>query len=329
MLPSISSAPAAAGRRGFTLVELLVVIAIIGVLVGLLLPAVQTAREAARRSQCGNNLKSIGLAVQNYVSAQQVLPPNIMMFNTNACSYSTGTNAAMFWSGWILPFMDYSDLYNSIDGLPSLTLSSTSFSWTSATNLPLLQTKLPVFQCSSAPERNTRFTDRGITNRYRSNYGACISGAIGPNVTSSYSNNTQQHFDDACGTDARYDGALPARELTSRSQSFGLTDIRDGTSKTILVGERTQNPNNGNSNYTYIGVDNANDQYAKFSGSVGVPLNSTDTGHLGWSGFSSNHNPVVQFVMVDGSVTALAESIDPAILVAKGTRAKRDDSGSD
>lgn len=100
--------------------------------------------------------------------------------------------------------------------------------------------------------------------------------------------------------------------------------LRDGTSKTIFVGERCKNVNNGNSNYSYIAVNNPVDQWGKFCGSTGIALNSTDTGQRGWSGFSSNHNPVVNFVMIDGSVTSVAESIDPNIYAAKGTRNRRD-----
>jgi len=312
MLPSISSAPAAAGRRGFTLVELLVVIAIIGVLVGLLLPAVQSAREAARRSACANNLKSIGMAAQNYVSANQVLPPNLIA--------SSNSTSAIFWSGMILPYMEFADIWNSIDGVNNLT----TINWTSGTNLPLLQRKMPVYQCASAPERNSTFTDQGITNRYRSNYGACIAGAVGPNSPVYGSDTWQQHFDDWGATDGRYDGPLPCREITTRSAAYGLSDIRDGTSKTIFVGERCQNPNNGSTNYSYIAVNNPSDNYARFCGTTGILLNSTDTGQRGWSGFSSNHNPVVQFVMVDGSVNAVAESIAPAVYAAKGTRRRAD-----
>src|SRR5438874_6206243 len=95
-------------RRGFTLIELLVVIAIIAVLIALLLPAVQSAREAARRAQCTNNLKQLGLAVHNYVSAQQVLPAQTMY---PSCAPMSGG-----WSfGWplmVLQYLEQGPLYN-------------------------------------------------------------------------------------------------------------------------------------------------------------------------------------------------------------------------
>src|SRR5881227_1150297 len=88
-------------RRGFTLIELLVVIAIIAVLIALLLPAVQAAREAARRSQCVNNLKQIGLGVMNYESSIGCFPPG-----EKGCCWGT-------WNVFILPYIEQSALYNS------------------------------------------------------------------------------------------------------------------------------------------------------------------------------------------------------------------------
>src|SRR6188472_3349467 len=94
-------------RSGFTLVELLVVIAIIGVLVSLLLPAVQAAREAARRMSCGNNLKQIGLAMHNFHDTNNKLPSNIRP--------SAVSTVRVRWASYILPFMEQSPLYDRID----------------------------------------------------------------------------------------------------------------------------------------------------------------------------------------------------------------------
>jgi len=104
-------------QRGFTLIELLVVIAIIAVLIALLLPAVQAAREAARRAQCVNNLKQLGLAVHNYISANNVLPSQYNYSGTNTAPYCGGYNGGWCYS-WvtaILPNMEQTAVYNSIN----------------------------------------------------------------------------------------------------------------------------------------------------------------------------------------------------------------------
>jgi len=97
-----------ASRSGFTLVELLVVIAIIGVLVALLLPAVQSAREAARRMQCGNHLKQYGLGVANYESTHGVYP-------INATGNGNGTKPIVTWQVRILPYMEQKNVFDGID----------------------------------------------------------------------------------------------------------------------------------------------------------------------------------------------------------------------
>src|SRR3954464_3747138 len=96
-------------RRGFTLIELLVVIAIIAVLVALLLPAVQSARESARRTQCVNNLKQLGLAIQSYSDVNGSLPPT----GSNAANSSTVNDFSM--KARLLPFMEQMALYNSLN----------------------------------------------------------------------------------------------------------------------------------------------------------------------------------------------------------------------
>src|SRR3546814_780854 len=101
-------------HKGFTLIELLVVIAIIAVLVALLLPAVQQAREAARRSQCKNNLKQIGLALHNYHDTHRVFPPGQMSwFGSDLFPLNAG--ARISWMQQILPFIDQAPLYNSFN----------------------------------------------------------------------------------------------------------------------------------------------------------------------------------------------------------------------
>ena len=120
---------------GFTLVELLVVIAIIGILISMLLPAVQSVREAARRTQCMNNLRQWSLAALNYESAHMHFPPGVIDDDDDL------TDALRV--GWVdmLPYIDQNGLYQQYD------LES---DWKSATNAPLAQVEIPVFRCPSS-----------------------------------------------------------------------------------------------------------------------------------------------------------------------------------
>jgi prepilin-type N-terminal cleavage/methylation domain-containing protein len=122
-------------RRGFTLVELLVVIAIIAVLVALLLPAVQVAREAARRSTCVNNEHQIGIAIQNFHDAKRKLP------SSGRPPTSNTIRAGVFI--YLLPFLDRKDLWDQYD---------TSVTWSHANNLPVSSLRITAYECPSSPK---------------------------------------------------------------------------------------------------------------------------------------------------------------------------------
>lgn len=125
-------------RRAFTLIELLVVIAIIGVLVGLLLPAVQRVREAANRMKCGNNLKQMGIALHAYHDANGSFPPGV---TSDTSDLRTGRHSGLV---FLLPYLEQQPLYQSYDF---------SSSWRSPANLPLAQARLPVFLCPTGPSQ--------------------------------------------------------------------------------------------------------------------------------------------------------------------------------
>ena len=198
-------------RRGFTLIELLVVIAIIAILIALLLPAVQQAREAARRTQCKNNLKQIGLALHNYHDSHLVFPTSHFVGNVLRPGYDF-THWA--WASMILPYVDQAPLYNRFQAGPL------SPKQAYAIDSKLFTTPLEVFICPSDPEaptnRNRPFRIIGQPGQpevfiAKSNY---------PGVAGDEENNAGRgvfHTDSTCAR---------------------IRDITDGTSNTLLVGER-------------------------------------------------------------------------------------------
>ena len=142
--------------RGFTLIELLVVIAIIAVLIALLLPAVQQAREAARRTQCRNNLKQIGLAIFNYESSYSALPME-KMTGTFVWSLSPAVSITynQNWLQMMLPFMDQAPLYNQFN--------FNLYSWADPSQFAATTVNLPAFICPSAPDKSGRTNPASIT----------------------------------------------------------------------------------------------------------------------------------------------------------------------
>jgi prepilin-type N-terminal cleavage/methylation domain-containing protein len=124
-----------AARRGFTLIELLVVIAIIGILVALLLPAIQAAREAARRTQCSNNMKQLGIAIHNFHDTKKILPSGGRPPAASTVRYGVFV--------LLLPFVDQKPLWDKYD---------TSVSWSHANNLPVTAERIASYECPSSPK---------------------------------------------------------------------------------------------------------------------------------------------------------------------------------
>ena len=318
-------------RRGFTLIELLVVIAIIAILIALLLPAVQQAREAARRSQCKGNLKQLGVAVHNYLETHSVFPPGyVNQFDTiptTGGEYSTAVTTELVAWGWgaqILPFMDQAALYNQL-GVGDVRIK----------NAPLaaLQAPIATFRCPSdiGPDTNSSRTLQNASGAARS---TSTTNYVGVNSSRCWHCSTGPWV---CGPGKgalNQWGAGPTSSTCPngifwRDSSVRIRDIIDGTSSTFLIGERAwQLMGPGGVTYACragvaLGTRIANEQsQANYTlGSATVPINFANTDNHCNKGFSSQHAGGAHFVLCDGSVRFVSDSIDQNSAVFGGTNA--------
>ena len=269
------------GRRGFTLVELLVVIAIIGILIALLLPAVQAAREAARRSQCSNNIKQLGIGIHNYHDTYKMFPSG---FVTTTYSDVGGWG----WQTFILPFVEQQALYDSL---------APNVNHIPAAPTDLTETEISGYRCPSSVANETN-SQRG--NHGTSNYAAVAGTDNSHNWERTRTENTT---------------TAPAGAFGFANGRTNFAAIQDGTSNVIGVGERLADGERGSDDETYIGgiwtgKYEAGKSASATRGLSGVQrpqnrINGTDD-----FAFSSQHPGGAQMMLMDGSVRFVAETIE-------------------
>lgn len=351
-------------RKAFTLVELLVVIAIIGVLVALLLPAVQAAREAARRSSCSNNLKQIGIALHNFHDVNNSFPPGMLDDDTNTFG----------WSVPILPYLEQKPLYDSIDTIintfppagtnpkPILILKTYAShpnvdSWATVTapntqqpwrvdNVPTQPFTKQSLACFFCPSSALQKTDNGgyATGTYCGNVG---------NQKVSFGSNTAaggQNWSVCAQVKAvNQNGYFNHDNDNVVTQCQDMASILDGTSNTLMVGEVGQSMNvspttNNNANFPiWAGGNDTGGCQGWFMGShlrfAGGLMNANGTVTMNLEFFINNKNVGVntnphesdlcfgsyhpggaQFVMGDGSVKFIPQTINYVTYTALGGR---------
>ena len=276
-------------KRGFTLIELLVVIAIIAILIALLLPAVQQAREAARRSTCKNNLKQIGLALHNYHDTHRIFPPGGFV-----------TAPDVNYLVMILPYIDQAPLYNNF---------SFNVTYITAPNLALQLQIPPVYHCPSSSI--TEYSGYK-THHYYGNMGPV---GTNPQTSTAYSEDPVPGPLDGFATQ----GVLGARTKVR------MRDITDGTSNTIMAGEISANRLSDDSVPSYFrqwarGCRSSSACGGSKNIKYGINIRNYTGGSFNGVSFASQHVGGCHFLFSDGSVHFVSENVDMGVYLSAASR---------
>jgi prepilin-type N-terminal cleavage/methylation domain-containing protein len=313
-------------NSGFTLIELLVVIAIIAILIALLLPAVQQAREAARRTQCKNNIKQLGLAMHNYHDTHRIFPINSLQWGNPAntpewTATQHGTQLTM-----ILPYIDQAAMYNAIN-FTNVNAESTTVGGT-----PIYQRVVQAFLCPTSSYADQRPGDLRAKSNYAPSMGAQrmdVNGGTGcpglfpphgPLIDATYQAKGGSNANGYFGTgNAGHGNTLEASNtsgLFSRAVwAAKIRDCSDGTSVTILMGEiRSECADHHNAGWFHNNV-----LWTATTTPINFPTCPTDPPRAdqchkwdNWNtsqGFKSEHAGGAHFVLADGSVHFISQNI--------------------
>jgi prepilin-type N-terminal cleavage/methylation domain-containing protein/prepilin-type processing-associated H-X9-DG protein len=317
-----------ARRAAFTLVELLVVIAIIGILIGFLLPAIQSAREAARRLQCNNNLKQMGLALQNFHGSYQQFPPGYRS-KTGSSGPADDKGPGWGWPALILPFMEENTVHSRIRFDKDIG---------DPINAVIRQTKVRTFRCpSDAGDETFAVNAQGDSGP---GYDRPLTDSGGSPVHVAHSSYIGVFGAPEISLDPGYllpdpDRGPRHRGMFWRNSAVKLHEVTDGTSHTLFVGER----GSALAYATWTGAVTGGQVPPKMPNPYDYEPEGAPVLVLGHTGgpedepahtpnnqvnhvddFWSQHPQGANFLFVDGSVHTLNDAIDPQVWWALGTR---------